>query len=271
MKKFSVIILLFFVSITFLNAKNSDSLRIVSLTPSVTKQLIALGIKKNIVGCTRFSPIANDKNISVIGGVSNINLEAIVRLSPTFVFANSLTPENIIYKLKSLKIRVVVFKYPESIKDIFDSLLKLGKITGKEERAKKIVKISEKKLKFIEDEAKKYPPEKVFFIIGSKPLYTTPKGTYIDDIIEKINGINIAKNLSTGLVSREFVLKKNPDVILIMDMGKIAREEVDYWKKYKNLNAVKKKKIFILNADRLGSPCLPDLIDLMEEIMKMVH
>jgi len=200
-----------------------------------------------------------------------VNIEAIVRLKPTFVFANSLTPSRIIEGLKNLKINVIVFKYPKSIKDIFDSFLRLGKITHREKLAEKIIEISEKKLKSIEMRARAFPKKKVFFILGSHPLYTAPKGTYIDDIIEKINCINIARNLKTGLISREFVLEKNPDVILIMDMGKIAQEELNYWKKFKNLNAVKNNKIFIINADRLGSPVLPDFVNLIGEIMKMVH
>ena len=271
MKKFLIIVILFFLLTIDLVAKNLNSLRIVSLTPSVTKQLIVLGIKKNIVGCTEFSPLANDKNVTVVGGVSNINLEAIVKLSPSFVFANSLTPRKIVEKLKNLKINVIIFKYPESINDIFDSLLKLGKITGKVKKAKEILAISEKKLKYIETNAQKYHKKKVFFIIGSHPLYSTPKGTYINNVIEKVNGVNIASNLKTGIVSREFVLRKNPDIIMIMDMGKIAQEEVKYWKKYENLNAVRNNKIFIINADSLGSPALPDFINLIEEIMKMVH
>ncbi len=273
MKKILIINFLIFLFNFNLCAKKVKNLRIVSLTPSVTKQLIVLGLKKNIVGCTEFSPLAKNKNekVAIIGGVSNVNIESIVRLNPTIVFANSLTPRKIVEKLKSLKIKVIVFKYPESINDIFSSFLKLGKITGKEIKAKEILKISEKKLKNIEKKAKKFSSKKIFFIIGSHPLYTAPKGTYINDIIEKINGINIAKNLKTGLVAREFVLEKNPDVILIMDMGKIAKEEIKYWEKFKNLNAVKNNKIFIIDADRLGSPVLPDFIDLIEEIMKMIY
>ncbi len=270
MKKFLHLFLILLFFLINLNAKN---LRIVSLTPSVTKQLVVLGLKNNIVGCTEFSPLTKEKNqkTAIIGGVSNVNIEAIVRLAPDLVFANSLTPRKVIEKLKSLNIKVIVFRYPKSIDEIFNSFEKLGEITGKEQIAKKIVKISKKKLKKIEIQAKKYPKKKVFFIIGSHPLYTAPKGTYIDDIIKKVNGINIAENLKTGLVSREFVLEKNPDVILIMDMGQIAQEEINYWKKFKNLNAVKHNKIFIINEDRLGSPVLPDFIDLIEEIMKMVH
>ena len=273
LKKNLIVSLLFFVFTNCLIAKRNDTLRIVSLTPSVTKQLIVLGLSKNIVGCTEYSPLVKMKNlkVAIIGGVSNVNIESVVRLSPSIVFANSLTPKKIIEKLKALNIKVVVFKYPESIEDIFNSFLKLGVLTGKEKKAKEIIDFSKDKLKYIENKAHQFSSKKIFFIIGSHPLYTAPQGTYINDIIEKINGINIARNLKSGLVSREFVLEKNPDVILIMDMGKIAKEEIKYWTKFKNLNAVKNNKIFIIDADRLGSPVLPDFIDLIEEIMKMVH
>ena len=270
MRKMALIKFFILILILHLNAKN---LKIVSLTPSVTKQLIVLGMKKDIVGCTSYGPLAKEKNatIHIVGGVSNTNIEGILRLKPDIVFANSLTPVRIVEKLKALRIKVIIFPYPKSIEEIFSSFLTLGKIVGRKKRAEEIIKVSENKLRKIEKISKKFTPKKIFFIIGSKPLYTAPEGTYINDLIEKINCINIARNLKNGIVSREFVIERNPDVILIMDMGEIAKEEISYWKKFKSLNAVKNKKIFIIDADRLGSPVLPDFINLIEEIMKLVH
>jgi len=107
--------------------------------------------------------------------------------------------------------------------------------------------------------------------IGIKPLFTVPVGTYLDDVLTRLNLINVAKNIRIGEISKEFVLKANPDIILIMDMGRIGEEEKKNWEHFTFLNAVKNKKIFIIDADRLASPVLPDFIDLVEDIAGMVH
>ncbi|MGC8767712.1 ABC transporter substrate-binding protein [Calditerrivibrio sp.] len=254
-------------------SKSSYALRIVSLTPSITKQLISLGFKDNIVGCTSYCPLANDKKsrAQIVGSIMDINVEAIVRLKPDVVFANSLTNIKTVNKLKNLNLRVEIIDYPKSIDDILHSFIKVGQITGMVEEAGKIVDISKNKLEKIKNKYKKYQKTKVFFVLGVNPLFTAPNGTYIDDIISTVNGINIAKKLNFGMVSKEFVLKNDPEVILIMDMGIASQEVIKEFKRYRSITAVKNNRLYTVNADRLGSPTLPDLIDLIDEIGIMVH
>jgi len=259
--------------ISLLHPKISYAIKIVSLTPSITKQLISLGLKEEIIGCTSYCPIAQEKNsrVSIVGSISEINIESIMRINPDIVFANPLTDPKVINKLKKMKIRVEVFNYPRSINDIFKDFIKLGSISGKKTEAIKIVEESRNRLNKIKSKYKNYQKVKIFFVIGANPLFTAPKDTYIDDIIDIINGINIAKWLSNGMVSKEFVLKSDPDIFLIMDMGVVAKDVINDFKRYKFLSAVKKNNFFTVDADRLGSPSLPDLIDLIDNIGKMVY
>ncbi|ADR19784.1 ABC transporter substrate-binding protein [Calditerrivibrio nitroreducens] len=254
-------------------SKSSYALRIVSLTPSITKQLINLELKDYIVGCTSYCPLARDKNsrAQVVGSVMDINVEAIVRLKPDVIYANPLTNIKTLNKLKNLNLKIEIIDYPKSIDDIQNSFLKIGKLTGRFEEAVKIVDISKNKLEKIKNKYKKYQKTKVFFVIGVNPLFTASGGTYIDDIITTVNGINIAKQLNFGMVSKEFVLKNDPEVILIMDMGVVSQEVIKEFKRHPSLTAVKNNRFYTVNADRLGSPTLPDLIDLIDEIGMMVH
>jgi iron complex transport system substrate-binding protein len=251
----------------------AKDIRIISLTPSITKQLITMGLENNIVGCTSYCPLAHKKDAraKVIGSVSAINIEAILQLKPDIVMANSLTNIKSIEKLKSLKVNVEVFEYPKSIDDFFQSVIRLGKITGKIDQAEKIVNESKSRLEKIKTKFLHNDKKKIVFLIGANPLFTAPKNTYIDDIIKLIHGINIAGNLNSGIISKEFILKENPDVIFVMDMGAIADDVIDDFKKYNFVNAVKKDKLFIVDADRLGSPYLPDLIDLIEELGELAY
>ncbi|MBZ4643530.1 MAG: periplasmic binding protein [Deferribacteraceae bacterium] len=251
----------------------AKDIRIVSLTPSITKQLMALGIERNIVGCTSYCPLAQKKgaNAKVIGSVSTINIEAILQLKPDVVIANSLTNLKSIEKLKSLNVNVEIFEYPKSIEDIFKTVSRLGKITGRVQEAEKIVDQSKSRLEKIKAKFLHKDRKKIIFLIGANPLFTAPKNTYIDDIINIINGVNIAGNLNSGIISKEFILKGNPDAIFIMNMGAIADDIVNDLKRYSFINAVKMDNLFIVDADRLGSPYLPDLIDLIENLGELVN
>lgn len=251
----------------------AENLRIISLSPAITKQLIVLGEKDNIVGCTSFCPLAKDKSskAQVVGSAISANIESIVNLKPDIVFVSSLTNIKIINKLKELKIRVENFPYPQSVEGVFESFARLSEFVNKTELKESIVESSKMELEKIIQKFKYESPKKVFFEIGVNPIFSTPKGTYLGDILEKLNAINIAKNLKQGQISREWVIRENPDVILIMDMGAIATQEVKNWEKFKTLSAVKNGKIFILDADRLASPVLPDFIQLINEIGGLIH
>lgn len=248
-------------------------LRIVSLTPSITKQLIALGERDNIVGCTTYCPISKDKDskAKVVGSAVSANVESIFNLNPDIVFASSLTSPKVINKLKSLNVRVEVFSYPKSIQNIFEYFLKIGQVVGKADVAKDIVTESKIKLSNIIKKYSNYKPKRVFFQIGANPLFTTPKDTYIADILRNVNCINIADNLPIGQISREWIIRQNPEIIFIMDMGAIAVEEIKNWKRFKTIDAALNNKIFVIDSDRLASPVLPDFIQLIDEIGGLIH
>lgn len=247
--------------------------KIVSLVPSVTKQIILLGKGDNIVGKTTFCPPykgVNDK-AKIVGSAVEANIEKIYHLKPDLVILGSLNNSRDIEKLKSLKLNVKIFPYPKSLEDIFQQTLEIGKLVNSYEKALTLVKNSREKLSMIQFNAKKHTPKKVFIQIGVKPLFTAPKGTYIDDALTKINLINIAGDTSNGMFNREIVISRNPDIILIMDMGGIGKNEISNWKKFTSISAVKNNKIFIIDANKLGSYALPEFIDYIEEIAEIVH
>jgi iron complex transport system substrate-binding protein len=248
-------------------------MRIVSVVPSITRQLIDLGGKDMIVGCSSFCLLARDRSSKavVVGSATDVNVEAVLKLKPTIVIVGALTNKRDIEKLKSLGLNVKIVSYPRSLEDIYRTVIEIGNLTGRGKKAREIVAYSRRKMELIEKDSKRYPSKKVFMEIGVKPLFSVPRETYLDDVLNRLNLINIAKDVQIGGISKEIVLKANPDVILIMDMGDIGKEEKKNWEQFKFLNAVKTKKIFIIDADRLASPVLPDFIDLIEDIAGMVH
>ncbi|MFH1797799.1 MAG: ABC transporter substrate-binding protein [Candidatus Omnitrophota bacterium] len=243
--------------------------RVVSLSPAVTRQQYLLGAEDRLVGCTVYctKPEAAQYK-EKIGTLMDVNLEKIIYLNPDLVIATSLTDHNTVQKLQDLGIEVKIFPAPKNYSQICEQFLRLGKILGRGKEAEHIVKLSDMRLKKTKESGKDFKKPTVFIQAGSKPLTTLTKDFFVNDIIEFAGGINIAKDLTSGLYSREKVLKDNPDVIIIMTMGIDGQEEKDTWQRFKTLNAVKTNNIYVVDARELGSPTPLSFVEMVEKTEK---
>ena len=124
------------------------------------------------------------------------------------------------------------------------------------------------------EEAKKNIPSdrypKVFMEIGCDPLYTALPGSFMHDYIQQTGGINIAKDLDNAMISKEFVLLQNPDIIFIVGMGIVGENEISKWKEINSLNAVKNDKLFPLD-DYICSPTPITFVETVEELIKLLY
>lgn len=246
--------------------------RIISLGPSITEELYLLGLADKIVGVTTYCqrpPQAQQKE--KISTAIEVNLEKVIMLKPDLVLATSLTDPKAVEKLKGLGIRVVSFSSPKNFTEICKQFLELGRIVGKEEKAEKIVSIAKNKVDSVKRKVKDSGKPEVFIQIGAKPLFTVTEDSFVNDFIEFAGGINIAKNAKTGLYSREGVLRKNPNVIIIVTMGVTGEEEKRIWQKFKTLNAVKNNRIYIIDSNKICSPTPLTFVETLEEIAELLH
>ncbi|NLC50125.1 MAG: ABC transporter substrate-binding protein, partial [Bacteroidales bacterium] len=165
-------------------------------------------------------------------------------------------------------IEVEVFDSPQSFKDICDQFVQLGKAVGKSDKAKQIVAESEKRIKEIQQERMGKPTPKIFFQLGSNPLFTVTPNTFMDDYIQLIGGKNISSELTKGIIGREFVVAKNPDYIFICTMGVATDQETKVWKSYTSMNAVRKNRLFTINANIACQPTPITFVETMEVMNK---
>jgi len=269
-KAFPVLILAFYLSCgTF--AANPPQ-RIISLGPSITEQIYLLGAENKLIANTIYCkkpPQAKEKE--KIGTVVEVNLEKIVGLKPDLVLATSLTNRKAKEKLKNLGIEVAVFPEPETFTQICSQFLELGRLTGKEKKAEEIVKSVKSKVASIKNEVENLQKSKVFIQLGARPLFAATGASFVNDFIEFAGGINIAKEARTGIYSREQVLKKNPDVIIIATMGIAGEKEKGAWERYKSLKAVGKNRIYIIDSYKLCSPTPISFVETLEELVKILH
>lgn len=268
MKKLYTLIILFDLSCIFFNLHANGYKRIVSLAPSLTKSIYSLNSQAKLVGCTSYCKEATTDKKVVVASMVTVNIEKIIGLKPDLVIAASITNPEYIQQLKKFGIIVVVFPTPKSYTEICNQFIELGQLLGNKETAIKIIKDISSKLDVMKREFARSEKNKVFFQIGAEPLFTVLPKTFMNDYIENINGVNIASGLTKGPVSREFVISGNPDIIFITTMGIIGDEEKRTWESYKDLSAVKNKRIFIIESDIACTPTPVTFLKTMEVIYK---
>jgi len=246
--------------------------RLISLGPTITEKLYLLGVQDRLVGVTTYCerpPEALTKE--KIGNVTQVNIEKIVELKPDLVFATSLTERRAIESLKHLGIGVIVFNEPRSYAETNQQFLELGRIVGREREAEEIVKAEGRRVDAIRRRIKGLPRPKVFIQLGAKPLFAATRDSFVNDFIEFAGGTNIAREAKTGLVSREEVLRQDPDIIIIVGMDAAAGNEKKEWQKFHALRAVKNDKIFIMDSYRVCSPTPRTFVDALEEMVRALH
>jgi ABC-type Fe3+-hydroxamate transport system substrate-binding protein len=245
--------------------------RIVSLAPSLTNMLYLLEEKNELIGCTSYCEQAKKDGKEVVATAVEVNVEKVFLMKPDLVITTTLTKRTTIESLEKLGIKVCSFTYPASYNGICKQLMEIAELTGKQALAKRIVEKQQARLNLIKQQVRKGKKPKIFFEIGAKPLFTVVPNTFMDDYITYAGGENIAADLKSGSITRESVLLRNPDVIIIVTMGVVGAEEKTTWSNYTNISAAKSGKIFVIDSDKACSPNPVTFIDTLEQLMTMLY
>ncbi|MFH0826318.1 MAG: cobalamin-binding protein [Candidatus Omnitrophota bacterium] len=252
--------------------------RYVSLSPATTEILFALGLKDKIVAVTSFCNFPEEtKKIAKIGTFSEPNIEIIISLKPTIVFATGLEQTLVVSKLKKSGLRVVVSD-PKNIAELFESLTQIGKETGKEEAAEELKENMLRRLEAVKAKAAVIPAEKrvsVFIEIWHDPIMTAGPGSFVDELINLAGARNIANDAPRAYsrFSNEVIIERNPDVIILGYMDK-ANESTQLIKNrmgWQNIAAVKNDRIVKdIDPDLILRPG-PRLVDGLERIYQSLY
>ncbi|MCM8821264.1 MAG: helical backbone metal receptor [Candidatus Omnitrophica bacterium] len=229
--------------------------RVVSLGPYITENLLLLGIEKEIIGVTIHEKPEVKKGREIIGTLLDPNIEAIIKIKPDIVIASKegnrkQTVENLI----NLGIKVKVLDEVVNYENLKNNFLTLAEIFGKKDIAKKI--IDDVDFELIKYRQKRFARKKtIFWQIGTRPLFTAGSNTYFNEISLYAGGTNIFNNIKTKYitVNVEEVIKRNPDVIIVMGMGE-DEYAMNFWNSFKNVKAVKKNQIFRVDDYDFCSP-----------------
>lgn len=249
--------------------------RIVSLIPSNTEILYKLGLGKQIVGVTDNDDYPADvKNKEKVGGFQ-LNIEKIISLKPDLVLAQSLISKDSIDQLRATGITVAVIKNPLSFEDVYQSIDTIGKLTGTEVNANKVIKSMKAKVQTVKATIQKHPDlkkKKVWVEISAPPdIYTTGKGTFMNEIITDIGASNAAGALEGyPKVSEEEAVKYNPDVIILTYGGAKDIQKVLNRSAWKDVSAIRNKQVYTIDTNLVSRPG-PRIAEGVEQLAKIVY
>lgn len=245
--------------------------RIVSLAPSLTKNVYFLEQQHKLVGCTSYCDTAVANGKEVVASAVKVNIEKVVSLKPDLVITTTMTNPETLDMLKKFNMRVETFPTAKSFDEICKQTIRLGQIIGAESNAKKIVTQSQIKIKSLASSTRKDKSPSVFFQIGAKPLFTVIPGTFMNDYILLAGGKNVVTNTKTGTITREAVIASNPDVIFIVTMGIVGNEEKNVWESYSTLSASRNKKIFIIDSNDACTPTPVTFVKTLERVINLIY
>jgi len=249
--------------------------RIVSLAPNITETLFALGLDKEIVGVTMFSnyPEAAGSKPKV-GSFINISLEKVVSLSPDLIIATANgNKKESVRQMERVGLPVFVIN-PENFEEIFETVLNIGRITGRKNEANILVGNLQKRIKTIVSLTKNLKKPRVFFQIGINPIVTVGRSTLHNKLIELAGGVNVFGDVAIKYprCSMEDIIAGKPDIIIVSSMkrgGDFLRIR-NKWKKWENIPAVKYDRIYIVESDLIDHSS-PRIVDGLEEMARIIH
>jgi len=273
MKKIILIAIFFFLTCS----KAEAGSRYISLAPSTTEILFALGLGEEIVGVSsycNYPPEAKTK--AKAGDFSHPNMEKIFSLKPDYIFCTGLEQVPVVRELKQLKFNVYVAD-PKTIEELFETISDIGKITGRDKEAAKLIEKMKNDIEEVSSAAKLIPMEKrvkVFIEIWHEPLMTAGKSSFVGELITLAGGDNIAREIERPYsnFSAEKVVNLNPGCIIMAYMDKESPLKlVEARFGWKDIDAVKNKRVFNdIDPDILLRPG-PRITEGLKEIYKRLY
>ncbi|MDH4193134.1 MAG: cobalamin-binding protein [Nitrospirota bacterium] len=248
--------------------------RIVSLAPSITEILFAIGLNEEIVGVTEFCDFPPEALIKPKVGYATPNLEMIVGLQPQLVLApRSFLRVDLLNKLEQLKIPTFILD-PHTVEDIFAHIQLLGRMVGRPQEANAQAALMRKQLAGLSSRLADLSRPTLLYILNSEPLITVGPGSFIHRLIELAGGRNAADQATAPYphLTMEEVLRQNPD-ILLFPVGRhegIPQAEQDSWRRWTTLSAVQHGKLFQVDSDLLNRPG-PRILEGLKQLVKILH
>jgi iron complex transport system substrate-binding protein len=260
-----ILILLFVLSIGVAQAAPE---RIVSLAPSVTENLFALGVGDRVVGVTSwcdYPEVARSR--TVIGDAMNLNIELLLSLEPDLIVGDSTLVQSHLESLEAFGIPTFVIG-PSTISEVQASLIDLGEAVGAREKGEELARAMQVRQEELVLRAQRPAKIRVFLEIWNEPLMTVGPGSFMHELIVLAGGENIAGDSPTAwpVFSEELVIARDPELVILTSFN---LEEALSRSAWQVMTAMKNGDVVEVNPD-LYSRTTPRLLDALAELIEIM-
>jgi len=250
----------------------NEPMTIVSVAPSVTETIFALGAGDKLVGRTDYCDYPSEAlNVESIGSLTEINIEKIAEINPDVVLASTHFKQEALDKLTELNIKVAVIISQENFDGVYKNIEDIGKIVNKNEEANNLVTEMKSKVNYVKDSIKEIDKKSVYYVVGYGEYgdFTATGDTFISEILEMAGGDNIAKDATGWKYSIEKLVEQDPEII-ICESDENTMNGIIEANGYKDLTAVKNGNLFGVDKNMI-SRMGPRLADALVEVAKVIN
>jgi iron complex transport system substrate-binding protein len=253
--------------------------RIISLAPSNTEIIYALGLEDRLVGTTDYCDYPEAAKYKPrVAGYTNPDLEKVVSQQPDLIIAEAIHENTVLPALEKLGLTVIITS-ATSLNVVLDDIKLIGEITGKSSAAAKLVNGLTERIQAVEAKTAGLTTEqrpRVLYVIWYDPIWTMGSETFIDDLIGKAGGTNIfSKDFEKShVVSLEAIISKNPQVIIVSGMattGDLIYKNIIKETRLRGVDAMRDGRIYKISDANLVERPGPRVVDGLEEVAKFLH
>jgi iron complex transport system substrate-binding protein len=253
--------------------------KIISLAPSNTEIIYALGLEDRLLGVTTFCDYpAEALDKPKIGGFNTVDIERVVDIQPDLILATNIHVAEVVPQLEQLGLTVFVVD-PRGVEEITEAIEVVGRLTSTLDEAYQLIIEMENRIAAVTDITNNMTAEqkpRVFYIIWHEPLLTVGSDTNIKELIELAGGVSVPGGLGEGYpsVSLEALIIANPQVI-IAGSGMGAGVNLPYEfalneERLAGVDALLNGQVYEINTDIVGRAG-PRIVDGLEAMARLVH
>lgn len=248
--------------------------RIVSLAPSITECLFALGAGDLVKGVTDYCNYPPEARLKQhVGGMINPSIEAVVGLEPDLVVMSMEGNERDDFRRLTSFGTPVFVSNPRTLAGIYSSLRSLGALAGREQSADTLIAGLQSRERAIRKAGSGLLPVRVLLLVSLQPLMCAGSKTFIDELVRAAGGTNLAARArgTYPSYSRENVIADNPQVIVMTSdllPGQTALTSV--FPEWRGIDAVRNNRVYRLDSDLVSRPG-PRALNALEKLFHILH
>jgi len=252
---------------------------IVSLAPTNTEIIFALGLGDKVVGVTEYCNYPEEAlTKQTVGGYSTINVEKIVTANPDIIFANPMNGQENIDSLRQLGYTVIVIQ-SDSVDGTYDAIQMIGTCTGTTAEADSIISDMKIRIQAITDKLTGVTEKPtVMHAMSVDPYWVSGSNTFQNELITLAGGTNAFADVDGwGVVTLEKLLTTDPEIILVDSGSKMGTTGENTLQKafltderLSSITAVKNKAVYVMDSDTFDRSG-PRIVDSLEQLAQILH